>query len=262
MDSQPVSWINPKGPPVLTTGQIHLWRASLDLPYKTIQRLEDLLSQEEIDHAQKFHYKKDQVHFVTAHGMLRTILGHYLQTPASEIRYAFNRYGKPHLKNNLPGHNVKFNLSHSGNLALIAVTLDREIGVDLEHILPKLCDLQIADRFFAPREVGVLQEMDPQERQVAFFKFWTCKEAYIKARGEGLSIALDAFEVSFTPGVSFVQLEVHENPIESWRWSLISISLGSEYMGALAVEDGDLKLSCFEWDPKLIVEDRPQEVIT
>jgi 4'-phosphopantetheinyl transferase len=169
-------------------------------------------------------------------GLLRIILGHYVEAPPEGLRFCYNPYGKPALDPTQDRGSLRFNLSHSGGRALYAVARGREVGVDVETIRTEFAGLAIAERFFAPAEVAVLRDLAPEHRTRAFFSCWTRKEAFIKARGKGLSIPLDTFEVSLAPGAPAALLATHDDRDEAARWTLFDLDPGPGFAGALAVE--------------------------
>ncbi len=138
-------------------------------------------------------------------------------------------------------------MSHSHGVALYAVTRDREVGIDLEFIRRDLEVEQIAERFFSRRETATLRALPTALREYAFFLCWTRKEAYIKARGEGLSLPLDQFDVSLIPGEPAALLSTQPDSDEALRWSLQELTLASGYVAALAVEGRGWSLSCWQW---------------
>lgn len=142
---------------------------------------------------------------------------------------------------------LHFNVSHSNGLALYAVARGREIGIDLEFVREDIAGLEIAERFFSSREVSALRALAPSEYTVAFFDCWTRKEAYIKARGEGLSHPLHGFTVSLAPGTPAAILNIDADPHEAARWTLVALSPGDGYRAALAVEGRVAHLRCWRW---------------
>ena len=220
--------------------EVHVWRSLLDLPGEYVDRLAASLSADERARADRFHFQPDRARFIVAHGVLRSILSRYLNDRrADELRFSYNAYGKPALTE----AELCFSLSHSHALALYAVTRGREIGVDVECVRPDLAQEHIAARFFAPPEVAALRQL-PRTRQVdAFFACWTRKEAYVKARSVGLSLPLDAFEVSVMPGETRVRLQAQDDG----EWSLREICPGGGYVAALAVAGSIGRLRFWQW---------------
>ncbi|HEV7237210.1 MAG TPA: 4'-phosphopantetheinyl transferase superfamily protein, partial [Ktedonobacteraceae bacterium] len=144
---------------------------------------------------------------------------------------------------------LSFNISHAHDLALYAFTYVRQVGVDVEYIRLNDDYEHLAQHYFSPYERTVLQTLPMEEKQQAFFQCWTRKEAYIKAKGLGLSLPLDLFDVSLRPNEPAALLQSRENPREAARWSLRELAPGAGYVGALAVEGKkDWQLHCWQWD--------------
>jgi 4'-phosphopantetheinyl transferase len=223
-----------------------VWRAMLDPSLSRVASLEQTLAADERTRAGQFHFQKDRTRFIVARGLLRAILGRYLGRDPRALRFCSNPYGKPSLAPESGGDApLSFNVTHAGALALYAVTRNRAIGIDLEDIRVDVeCD-SIAEHFFSPLERRMLHVVPPALRLEAFFRCWTRKEAYIKARGMGVSLALDQFDVSVSPGEPAALREIREEGQDSSRWSLHDLQVGEGYVAALAVE-GDSKLLFWE----------------
>src|ERR1043166_1017688 len=180
-------WVPPPDDLKLPDEEVHVWRAGLDLPPAQLERLHRVLSPDEQEKAAWFHFEKDRQHFTAARGFLRMILGRYLGSDPGELRFSYNSYGKPSLAAEFSTPPLRFNLAHSHGLALFAFNCGRELGIDLESIRPDRATEEIAERFFAEAEVAALRSLPLEARVRAFFDCWTRKEAFIKARGMGLS---------------------------------------------------------------------------
>jgi 4'-phosphopantetheinyl transferase len=205
-----------------------------------------LLSAGERDRAGRFYFEKDRKHYIMARGQLRVILSRYLDTNPDQLRFRSNPYGKPGLTGLSGMEWLTFNVSHSGGLALYAVAHSRRVGIDLERIREDVsCDL-LARRFFSARENDALHALPPEAKTKAFFDCWTRKEAYIKGRGEGLSIPLEQFDVSLGPGEPAKLLGNRLHPDDVSRWSLQEITLAPGYAAAVAVEGRDWRITCFD----------------
>jgi 4'-phosphopantetheinyl transferase len=241
-------WSLPPKTLLLGENEVHVWQASLELPSSQVQRLEHNLSEEELERAERFHFKRHRSHFIAARGLLRIILGSYLKTDPGNLRFRYGPKGKPELAGETSRRGLRFNVSHSHNLALYAVTHDRRIGVDVERIRPDVAGEKIAERFFSPREAATLRELPASVRQEAFYTCWTRKEAYLKAVGEGITLRLDQFEVSVTPGEPAVLLSINGDPKEASYWSLKGLGPGPGYVGALAVKGHGWDLRCWRWE--------------
>jgi len=238
----------------LTLGpkEVHVWRASLDLTTTLVERLRQFLSPDELARADRFHFERDQQHFIVARGCLRTILSRYLRMHAAEIEFAYGDKGKPQLAGSCArSQTFYFNLAHSEGLAIYAVTRVGEIGIDLERIRPEFTGDEIANRFFSPGEVACLNGMPKEQRAEAFFNCWTRKEAFIKAMGRGLSLPLDQFEVTLTPGDPAQLLRTTWDEDEAARWSLKSIDVERGYVAAVALAAHDWCLECRTFDTVL-----------
>lgn len=179
--------------------------------------------------------------------MLRELLGRYLLVNPCELRFTYNRYGKPALDRKLHAERLSFNLAHSGGLALYAFTRDGEVGIDIEQLRDDLGSEEIARQFFSVEEITALTALPEHLRTEGFFNCWTRKEAYIKAQGEGLSLSLQSFDVSLTPGEAALLLATRDDPQEASRWSMRALLPGEGYAAALVVEGvGDYRVKCWQ----------------
>lgn len=240
------SWCSPPKNLTLQNEEVHVWRVALDRRATQAKVLMQTLVPEELRKAGRYRFPKDREHFIVSRGLLRTILGRYLDMEPGQLRFCYGPHDKPALAREPGGDTLRFNLSHSHGLALFAVSRGRELGVDLEYIQAHLADDQIAERFFSPREVALLRALPKDFQREAFFIFWTHKEAFIKATGRGLSLPLDQFEVSLAPGAPVVLLRTSDQK-EASRWSLQPLAAGSGYAAALCVEGHDWGLKCWQW---------------
>jgi 4'-phosphopantetheinyl transferase len=241
------SWNSPPLDLTLDLGEIHVWRVSLAQTESCLQSLQQTLSTDERTKADRFRFPKDRSQFIVSRGALRAILSRYLNISSHILRFDYNPYGKPSLIVTQGGNTLRFNLSHSRGMALIAITKNRDIGVDIEGINPNFSCLEIAEKFFSPLENSVLRSLPEHLQPTAFFTCWTRKEAYIKAVGKGLSIPLNQFHVSLAPGEPAALLNVEGNPEEASKWSLIELFPSSDMVAAVAVVGDCWKLHCWEW---------------
>jgi 4'-phosphopantetheinyl transferase len=241
-------WATPPEQLTLPADEVHVWRASLARTSRQeLQTLQSLLAPDEVERAGRFHFERDRASFILARGMLRSILAAYLQQNPAQLRFSFSEYGKPALiVNDDNSGELRFNVSHSHELALYAVTRNREVGIDVEYMRADFASEEIAERFFSSGEVVALRALPQDRRTEGFFNCWTLKEAYIKARGEGLSFPLDRFHVSLSQGEQQAILNVHEAPIETARWSLQALMPEDGYAAAIAVEGHEWNLKCWQ----------------
>jgi 4'-phosphopantetheinyl transferase len=214
------------------------------LPQPSLERIRACLSPDELARVARFRFEKNRRRYVASQGALRDLLGRYLRCEASSIRFDYGPAGKPSLTG---GHPVQFNLSHSDEMALYAIALDREVGVDVELVRPRPMMEQVARRFFAAPEVAALLAQPEAERLQAFYRCWTRKEAYIKAKGLGLRIPLGSFEVSLRPGEPAALVWVRDDPEETARWSMASLDPGNGYIGAVVVQGSGWNLRFWDW---------------
>lgn len=246
MDAAP-SWNIPPEHIALQGDEVHVWRVDLALPAERVHALEQTLAADEQQRASRFHFLKDRNHFIVARGLLRAMLGRYLASDPRAVHFSVNQYGKPALAGESGQVPLYFNLSHSHEMALYAFTSLGEVGIDLEYINRNVEILQLAERFFSPGEVAMLRAVPSQLQCEAFFNCWTRKEAYIKARGMGLSLDLQLFDVSLTPGMPAALLGSREVGQDAARWSLYDLSPGLGYKAALAIAGHPLRLTFWQW---------------
>lgn len=219
----------------------------MNQPASVVQCLFVLLSPDEQDRAAAFHFQKDREHFIVARGGLRSILGRYLHLDPAQLRFTYNEFGKPDVIGTAEDMRLRFNLSHSNGLALYAFNLDRQIGLDIEYVKDDIGCEEIAEQFFSIREIAMLRALPSRQRAEGFFNCWTRKEAYVKAKGEGLSLPLTEFDVSLAPGEPAMLLSAG-NPEESSRWNLKELAPWTGYAAAVAVEGANWNLECWSWD--------------
>ena len=236
-------WSSPPDTVSMRARDVHVWRVSLDVERPALQHLWSILTPDEQARANRFRFSTDRTRFIAARAHLRGVLGLYAHEEPSQLKISYARHGKPYL----PHRRLRFNISHSDRLALIAVADRREVGVDLERLRPRIDHESIAARFFAPAEVARLRAVPESMRHEAFLACWTRKEAYIKAKGGGLSIPLDQFEVSLAPDEPCRLVNVRWDQKEKARWSLIGLTPGAGYVGALCVEEREPLVRCWQW---------------
>ena len=225
------NWLKEPESLSLEAGQVHVWRICLEQEDGLLDRFRRTLEPEEIDRAGRFRFERLQRHFIASRGFLRYVLSRYLNVRPGELRFSYNDYGKPSLAGE---QGFQFNMSHSHEVALVAVTWDAAVGVDVEHIRADFASEEIATRFFSRLEVETLSYLPKEERVAAFFRCWARKEAYIKAIGKGLSQPLDGFDVTLAPSQPAALLRAGEE--DTLRWSMSDIDVGADYASALAVE--------------------------
>jgi 4'-phosphopantetheinyl transferase len=221
---------------------IHVWRAALSVGNTTLQQLVEYLSPQELARSDRFLFESDRLHFIVARGILRELLGEYLKQPPHSIRIEAGAYGKPVVHGETGASSLRFNLSHSHGLALYAFARGREVGIDVEKIRPEIALQGIESRYFSAQEGRELQKLPDNLRAEGFFLCWTRKEAYLKARGQGLQVPLDSFDVSLTPNEP-----PNLNSADRKRWTIRSCYPHPGFVGALVSEGHQNRTKCWEW---------------
>lgn len=225
-------------------GEVQLWLADLDRPPVPLERLAATLAPDERERAARFHFDVHRRRFTAGRGLLRRLLGRLLERPPESLAFRYGFKGKPELDlpPGDPGAGLRFNLSHSANGALLAVTRDRTVGADLEHLRPLDDAEALVERFFHPAERRVFAGVAPAERLACFYAGWTRKEAYVKARGDGLSLPTTEFEVVLAPGEPARLVRFEREPGEVGRWSFAAFEPARSFLGAVAVEGAESML--------------------
>jgi len=224
----------------LSPCEVHVWLAwtrAIDEDTAR-ERYLGLLDDEERERHGRFVFARDRHTFLVAHALVRETLSRYADVPPERWRFRANEYGRPSIAEPGEGARLRFNLSHTEGLAACAVTLDRELGVDVEYLDRRGETVALADRFFAPAEARALRALAEGEQRGRFFAYWTLKEAYIKARGMGLAIPLDqfAFDVDAT-GVKGVTIDTRLGDDAS-RWQFAQFAVGEHHLAAVAIDRG------------------------
>src|SRR5262245_17588354 len=228
-------WCSP-GPRVLPSNEVHVWRISLDDPAALAVCQESWLTPEERQRADRFRFPRDRQRFVVRRGIARVILSRYLDLEPRHVRFRYLANGKPVLAEEMGGSDFTFNWSHSDGMALYAVARGRMVGVDLERRRPDVECLQIAERFFAPGEVATLRALAGDLQRNVFFTLWTCKEAWVKATGVGLSFPLEQVEMLLDAGGSATLLSQDGRSSPAAAWSVRTLTSAGGYAAAVVAE--------------------------
>lgn len=241
-------WRSTAAVPALAPGEIHLWRIALSREADLVQRRALLLSSDERARMRRFHFDLHRERFAIRRGALRVLLGCYLQIDPGHVTFQYSSRGKPELEQPTQDHVLRFNLSDSSDWALLGVTLDHPIGVDIEHLRPLPDADTLARDYFSSLEHEKYRSIAPMERLAGFYNCWTRKEAWLKARGDGLSVPLDSFDVTLVPGQPPRLLGVRNAPVDPRRWSLYACTPADDYVAAIAVEREDSQLLQMTFD--------------
>lgn len=241
-------WESPPPNLTLSADEVHVWCAPLGQPEQRVRQLASTLVPDEQARAERYRLERDRDRFFVRRGILRHLLGRYVGCEAKSVEICYGAYGKPSLAHGCGEGTLRFSLAHSRQMALFAFARGCEVGVDIESVHPMQDADRIAARFFSPREVAALRALPPEERQRAFFACWTRKEAYLKARGVGLSGELGQFEVTVVPGRPARLLSVGGDPRRALDWRLEDLVPASGYAAALAVEGHRWELARWRWE--------------
>ena len=241
-----IEWSSPAATPGLADREIHVWRASLSTDEPTLRRLEATLADQEKARAARFVFERDRDRYVAARGILRDLLGQYLRCAPQSVEFVYGPHGKPALAGAALRPAICFNLSHSHGLAVVAIGREQEVGIDVELIRAEFASEAIAKRYFSAKEIDELSRLPAELRTEGFFLCWTRKEAYIKAKGNGLQIPLDSFDVSLSPGRPATLSSVDEPRwgIESFVPSQIS---ERRFAAAVVAEGKGWRTRYWEW---------------
>ena len=242
------TWLRPPDDLDLHAHRVDIWRVSLDLSTETLRFLESSLSADELHRAARFHFSSDRDRFIAAHGCLRGILARYFHSEPGQLSFSTGSHGKPAIDLASSERGVEFSLSHSGDVALVAVAGEQKVGVDVERIRQGISAPVIARQYFSKSEVAELLALPSEHREVGFFNCWTRKEAYIKAQGFGLSLPLESFDVSLSPNEPAILRATRPDPEESARWTLQHLNVYPGYAAALASEGSVKMLNSWDWD--------------
>jgi 4'-phosphopantetheinyl transferase len=237
-----LQWPSPHRPS-LNEREVHVWSVQLDDPRLDIEPCEKLLSSDEKVRATRFKFQRDQRRYVVAHGGLRSILSGYLNISPTDLEFSSGPNGKPKLTPTYGTPPIQFNLSHSHEVALVAVTRRGEIGVDVEYVKRDFPFEEVAKRFFSAKEFALLTSLPTQLQRVAFFKCWTSKEAFLKAKGTGLAGELDEVELVLTQNHA---VRVNGTIPD---WTLTEITLNTDYMAAVVTAGDHSQVVCYRWNP-------------
>jgi 4'-phosphopantetheinyl transferase len=222
--------------PALEAGELRLWAIALDPPPEAVAALSKLLAPDEQERAARFRFDIHRRRYAVGRGALRRLLGRELGLVPEAVAFEYGPRGKPFLAARHAGANLQFNLSNSEDLALVGFLHGREVGVDVEFLKPMPDAEEIGERFFSIPEREVLKRVAKAEKEIAFFNAWTRKEAYLKAVGEGLAVALDSFDVTLAPGEPARMLALNGDPAAAERWFYLHLDPQPRYVGAVAIE--------------------------
>lgn len=247
MNTDKLKWRQAVNGESICSNEVHVWRLFLDLTTHQCGNLTEILSNDELVRAGRFRFERDQKRFIAGRGILRKILGCYLGVNPQKLRFDYTPHGKPILATNAGYDTLRFNLSHSGAFALYAVTRGGNIGIDIEHVRNDIDVEQISQRYFSPGEISSLDQTHKKKRSGVFFQYWTRKEAFLKATGEGLSFPMEQCDVSLISKRRLSPIALLGSTEENLFWYGQDLIPGYGYAAAIAVEGGDWDVSCWHY---------------
>ena len=229
--------------PPLDSGEIHVWTATLTADGEALTHHRALLADDERARADRFLPSRVRERFIVARAILRRLLSVYVRSDPSALRFGYADNGKPYLAH---GSGLCFNLSHAEDTAVIAITSQREIGIDIEATTREVDVLGVARKVFSPDEIARLTALAPEERPAAFFRLWTRKEAYIKARGDGFGYPTQSFSVSHLPGDRDALLADARHAVAHLDWRITEIVAPAGFCAALGGPGRDWSVLRFD----------------
>jgi 4'-phosphopantetheinyl transferase len=241
------NWPPPPDALSLAPGNVHLWSAPLDQPAAAVDQFHDTLSPDECDRADRFRAGQLRSRFVVGRGVLRAILGRYLAIHARQVSFQYSSLGKPSLAVPCSASGLRFNVSHSHGLALVAVAADRDVGVDVEWYRRVVHMAGMVDRYFSVEERRQWHALPAELQPAAFFRGWTCKEAWLKVTGSGLSVPLDHVSVSLDPHEPPRVLAIQDDCLAAEQWHLDCSEPAPGYVAALAVCGVRARINSWRW---------------
>lgn len=216
--------------------RVRVWYFSLDLEPRDHAFYERILNDEEMRRAERFRFAEHRRRFVVGRSTLRMILGYYARCTPESVRLAYGEYGKPSFAGPGSGEGLRFSVSNSGDIGVVAVAFHMELGVDIEQVRPGRDHDLIVSREFSEDEKRWYMSLPTAEREAAFFDLWTCKEAYLKGKGTGLGAGLNRFSVSLREGAAPQLIWSDIEVGDPQRWYFHRLELAPGCAACLAVE--------------------------
>jgi 4'-phosphopantetheinyl transferase len=220
----------------LSDNEIHIWDASLQAGREVVAKYSTLLSADEKKRARRFYFKADENRFITGRGILRTLLGRVLKLEPHKIKFQYGEHGKPQVEYNFPGKPFEFNLSHAKDRVVYIFNWGEPVGIDIEHVRPMKDMDDFALQFFTPNEYQLIYSLPKDQKQETFFKIWTCKEAFLKANGSGLTLPINMYEIydiSDSPKIHSIAQDLQTTA----PWNLEMFIPAPGYQAAIAIKE-------------------------
>lgn len=239
--------------PELQAGHVDVWHLWLDdrSPEESVPpalaSARIVLASDELARAARFHFEQDRVRFIRCRAALRRLLGDYLNLAPAEVRFTYSPHSKPEVAADQNPNRLRFNVSHSGGMAVIAVGGPEDLGVDVEKIREDVNTADLAERFFSTREREMLRALPQSQRLPAFYACWACKEAFLKAIGDGLGFPLADFSVSVHPESAPRIEEIQGDANAGLEWSLIDLNVADGFRSALAIKRQGISIATYRF---------------
>ncbi len=240
-------WHMPEHFPPLDHHEVHVWCVPLTASPPELQRLRQFLSRDEQARAERFLFEKHRHRFAVGRGYQRELLARYVHAAPASLAFQYEGLGKPRLTDSTENAGLCFNFSNSGDLGLLAITLNAELGVDIEKIR-ELSDMSgLANRFFCVEEAEFISAQEGRDRLAAFFRCWTRKEAYLKAIGKGLTVPLNRVVVSTEADGPAEIISIGDSASKATQWRLAHLQPAAGYIGAVALPRHGDAIRCWSW---------------
>lgn len=251
MPSESLRWETATEIGAIPAGNVQVWLAWVSHSLPLLTFFQGLLSGDERVRANRYRAEHARQEFITARGLTRWILGAHLNLEPKRVTFQYSAFGKPELAGS-DDQQLQFNVSHSGGAILLAISGDGVVGVDLERVDRTIDWLPVASRFYSHNENRELRSLPADKQKRAFYAIWTRKEAFLKAKGSGLSERLAEFDVTVDNSRSSALLETRYDPADASNWSVVSLPAGDNYEAAVAIKRRHFELQLVQWENRLL----------
>ena len=225
---------------------VDVWRSEIDLPENEVSHYQAMLSSEELQRAERFKFASKRREYIVTRGLLRSALGLLMKVGGEEIGFSYTAENKPVLENVPQQEQLVFNASHSHGQAVVAVSLNRQLGVDIEKIRNDVEYEKLATRYFSENEQQALKDYQGDRRE-AFFATWTRKEAFVKAVGKGIAYGLSEFDVNVDPKLEPVMLATRWQVDDAHNWFMAKLPTARDYQACVAADGGEFSLRLWQF---------------
>ena len=231
-----VKWTDKFQGDLFENNHAHVWRASVDYSESKVNKVIGFLSRDEVERANRFYFERDRMQFIVRRGILKQIIANYLAIDPKNLLFEYNRFGKPFLITDSLKHDLRFNMSHSKNMAIYCIGYQKDVGIDIEYIQEDFEFHQIIDRFFSLNEKKHIQKITIDKRREAFFRIWTRKEAVLKALGKGVSFPLQKVNVPYDRSSFTIRINSIGNQCKETSWYVQDLFPANNYIASIAIE--------------------------